>query len=86
MLILFDGRGLGPCKVFTVYKNNNQCINSSFSGNIYDGMKNYQPVFRERESFSSLSGNIFGETKPAPPTMSKIKDERKNFHKKTFLL
>ena len=49
-------------------------------------MKNYQPVFRERESFSSLSGNIFGETKPAPPTMSKIKDERKNFHKKTFLL
>ena len=56
------------------------------SGNIYDGMKNYQPVFRERESFSSLTGNIFGETKPAPSTMSKIKEQGKNFHKKTFLL
>ena len=22
----------------------------------YDGMRNYQPIFRERESFSSLSG------------------------------
>lgn len=28
------------------------------SGNSYDGMKNYQPVFRERESFSSLSGHL----------------------------
>ena len=25
-------------------------------------MKNYQPVFRERESFSSLSGNIFNDS------------------------
>ena len=27
----------------------------------YDGMKNYQPIFRERESFSSLSGSLGGE-------------------------
>ena len=26
-------------------------------------MKSYQPVFRERESFSSLSGSIFGESR-----------------------
>jgi len=32
-------------------------------GSLYDGMKNYQPVFRERESFSSLSGNLYTETK-----------------------
>jgi len=30
----------------------------NLSGNSYDGMKNYQPVFRERESFSSLSGHL----------------------------
>ena len=34
-------------------------------------MKDYQPVFRERESFSSLTGNLFGETKP-PFTLSKL--------------
>ena len=26
-------------------------------------MKSYQPIFRERESFSSLSGSLFGESR-----------------------
>ena len=67
---------------YYIYLFLNNALTQNFSGNIYDGMKNYQPVFRERESFSSLSGNIFGETKH-PPSMSKIKEEisiRKHFY------
>ena len=30
-------------------------------GDLYDGMRSYQPVFRERESFSSLSGTLLGQ-------------------------
>ena len=31
---------------------------------LYDGMKNYQPIFRERESFSSLSGSLLHNKPP----------------------
>jgi len=57
----------------TVMRNNIYDVdNYEKPGNCYDGMRNYQPVFRERESFSSLSGHLPDKFHSARPNISSI--------------
>ena len=54
-------------------------VSNIFEGNLYDGMKHYQPIFRERESFSSVSGNILEESCRHQHQQSVVKQSMMNY-------